>query len=49
MAEMPSAFMPIFSDSPSATTPRTIGSRQSRRFFIAGSNDSVWISIAPSG
>ena len=33
--------MPIFSDSPSATTPRTIGSRQSRRFFIADSNDSV--------
>ena len=27
LAEMPSAFMPIFSDSTSATTPRMIGRR----------------------
>ena len=29
LAEMPSALKPIFSDSPSATTPRMIGSRSS--------------------
>ena len=49
LAEMPSALKPIISDSPSATTPRTIGSRSSRWRLSTDSIGNVWTSISPRG
>jgi hypothetical protein len=47
-AEMPSALKPIFSDSPSATMPRMIGSRSSRWRLVQETSGSEVISISPS-
>ena len=48
-AEMPSALKPILSDSPSATTPRMIGSRYTRWRFVHDTSGSETTSISPSG
>ena len=48
-AEIPSALKPIFSDSPSATTPRMIGSRYARWRFVHDTSGSETTSISPSG
>ena len=47
LAEMPSALKPILSDSPSATTPRTIGSRRSRWRLVQETSGSEITSISP--
>ena len=47
LAEMPSARKPIFSDSASATTPRTIGTRRSRWRFVHDTSGSEMTSISP--
>ena len=50
LAEMPSALKPIASDSPSATTPRTIGSRSSAvALEDRGRAGTIWTSISPCG
>src|SRR5829696_8442553 len=49
LAEIASALKPIFIDSPRATTPRMIGSRQRRLRFAQGTSDSEVSSTAPSG
>ena len=46
-AEMPSARKPIFSDSASATTPRTTGTRSSRWRFVQETSGSEITSISP--
>jgi hypothetical protein len=47
-AEMPRALKPIFSDSPSATTPRMIGSRSTRWRLSAETSGSEMTSISPA-
>ena len=47
LAEMPSARKPILSDSASATTPRTTGSRSSRWRFVQETSGSEITSISP--
>ena len=47
LAEMPSARKPILSDSASATTPRTIGTRSSRWRFVHETSGSEMTSISP--
>ena len=47
LAEMPSALKPIFSDSASATTPRTIGSRSRRWRLTHETSGSETTSISP--
>ena len=49
LADIASALKPIFIDSPSATTPRRTGSRQSRWRCAQGTSGSELISIWPSG
>ena len=49
LAEIASALKPIFIDSPSATTPRMTGSRQTRWRCAQGTSGSELISIWPSG
>src|SRR3954453_15750082 len=44
---MPSARKPILSDSPSATTPRTIGTRSARWRFVQDTSGSESTSISP--
>src|SRR5829696_8285863 len=47
LAEMPSALKPILSDSPSAATPRMIGSRRSRCRFVHETSGSEVTSMSP--
>src|SRR5215204_815199 len=47
LADMPSARNPILSDSPSATTPRTTGTRRSRWRFVQETSGSEITSISP--
>ena len=48
LAEMPSALKPIFSDSASATTPRTIGQRNARWRLVQETSGNETTSISPS-
>src|SRR5436190_3126421 len=47
LAEMPSALKPSFSDSTSATTPRMIGQRSTRCFFVHETSGNEDTSISP--
>ena len=49
LAEIASALKPIFIDSPRATTPRMIGSRQMRWRCAQGTRDSEVSSTSPAG
>ena len=46
-AEMFSALKPICSDSPSATTPRTIGQRSQRWRFSTETSGKLWTTMSP--
>ena len=48
MAEIPSALKPIASDSPRATTPRTIGTRSQRCRLSTEISGNDWTSISPA-